>query len=1114
MTISSFREQESGSLVEVLLKRSSELPDKLAFAFLRDGETEEDALTFGLLDRRARALAAALHEHCRPGDRAMLVFPPSIHFVNALFGCLYSGIIAVPAYPPRFRNGREDWVWKIAANAGARVVLTTATLAASMGKEAQERGLKIFATDLVPEEAADSWHPPLVDERTLAFIQYTSGSTGEPKGVMINHGNLLNNLEAIRKAFGSGPESCGMTWLPPYHDMGLIGGLLQPVYVGFTSYLMAPTSFVQKPLRWLRAVSRYRATISGAPNFAYDLCVDKIPSEQREGLVLGGWEIAFNGAEPVRAKTLERFAAAFGPWGFRREAFRPCYGMAEATLHVSSGGLGEPSVTCEAQGVEGLEDTSGLRLVGCGRSWAGQDVRIVDPARGAEKPDGEVGDVWVAGPSVAQGYWARPDLTREVFGAFLENGEGPFLRSGDLGFCRNGELYVTGRRTDLIIIRGRNHFPQDIERTVEASHPSLQPAGAIAFSVEDGGEERLVVAQEVRRDARHGLDVPEVVHAVVQAVSEVNNLQVWAVALLRPGQLPKTTSGKVRRQECRLLFLAGRLETLGEWRMPEEEPAAALPELPLGAGGSPSETETAVRNWLAVRLAAELREPLESIDQRRPFSDLGLDSLQAVMLTGDLADWLGCRLPPTLLEEHPDIESLSRYLSVLRDVSVRIESLAPGTRNALLAQLVEITEQVVSGAIEVSEKSFRFDSWPEIQALQQRQAAMLGSGIRNPFFTLHEGLNDHRTRIDGTEFVNYSSNNYLGMSGDPFVVASVKEAVDRYGTSVSASRIVSGERPIHRELERELADLVGVQDCLTFVGGNTTNVTTVGHLFGRGDLVLYDELSHDSLLQGAVLSRADALPFPHNSWEAVDRLIAERRNRYNRVLVFIEGIYSMDGDIPDLPRFIEVKERHKAVLMVDECLSIGVLGAHGRGVGEYHGVDPQAVDIWMGGISKSFASCGGYIAGSRTLVEYLRYTAPGFIFTTGMTPANAAAALASIRLLRREPERVAQLHERARLFLRLARERGLDTGKSKDTPLVPVLIEDAGLCIQLYQELFRRGINVQPIVYPAVPKSASRLRFFLSCLHSEEQIRSTVSTLAEAMRELRSLPGNQRSKVF
>jgi 8-amino-7-oxononanoate synthase len=345
------------------------------------------------------------------------------------------------------------------------------------------------------------------------------------------------------------------------------------------------------------------------------------------------------------------------------------------------------------------------------------------------------------------------------------------------------------------------------------------------------------------------------------------------------------------------------------------------------------------------------------------------------------------------------------------------------------------------------------------------------------------------------------------MSGEPEVTLAAKAALDRYGTSVSASRLVSGEKVIHQELEREIARFVGTEDAITFVGGHATNETVIGHVVGPGDLVLHDALAHNSLLQGAVLSGARRRPFPHNDFDAAEKLLAQVRSQYRRVLVVIEGIYSMDGDFTDLPKFVGVAKRHKALLMVDEAHSIGVMGPRGRGIGEHFGVKPSDVDLWMGTLSKALGSCGGYIAGSQALVRWLKYTVPGFVYSVGLPPAAAGAALGALRLLDRDPGRVAKLHDNARLFLRLAKEAGLDTGPSGGSAIVPVILGNSMNALRLSRALFARGINVQPILYPAVEEKAARLRFFITSRHTPDQIRRTITAMQEELAKIESTTG-------
>ncbi|QDJ46584.1 aminotransferase class I/II-fold pyridoxal phosphate-dependent enzyme [Bordetella hinzii] len=395
----------------------------------------------------------------------------------------------------------------------------------------------------------------------------------------------------------------------------------------------------------------------------------------------------------------------------------------------------------------------------------------------------------------------------------------------------------------------------------------------------------------------------------------------------------------------------------------------------------------------------------------------------------------------------------------------------------------------------IPEEFYRFHLHPSYKQLRILNDGAAKLGLQNPFFKVHEGTANDHTRIGGKTYINYSSYNYLGMSGDLAVAEAAKRAIDRYGTSVSASRLVSGERPIHRELEVEIARLYGVDDAITFVSGHATNVSTIGHLFGPRDLVLHDELIHNSILQGIQLSGARRLPFPHNDWSTLDNLLDEQRHQFERVLIVLEGIYSMDGDYPDLPRFIEIKRRHRCFLMVDEAHSLGVMGKRGHGIREHFGLDGGDVDIWMGTLSKTLAACGGYIAGESALVEHLKFLAPGFLYSVGMPPPVAAAALTALKRMQDMPDRVQTLQARGQQFLSQARAAGIDTGTSEGLAVVPAIVGSSLKATRLSAQLFDHGINVQPILYPAVPEKAARLRFFISCTHTDEQIRQTVSTL-------------------
>ncbi|WP_445249315.1 fatty acyl-AMP ligase [Microcoleus sp. OTE_8_concoct_300] len=536
------------TLVDLLHSKALYQPNKKAFTFLLDGETQETSLTYLELDLQARAIAAQLQSLGASGERALLLYPAGLEFIAAFFGCLYAGVVAVPAYPPRNNNRSMDRIQAIVADAQATVVLTTTQTLSNVERRFAEApdlaDLRLLTTDNVARDLAEAWQEPAVTGDTLAYLQYTSGSTSKPKGVMISHRNAMHNSADLALAWETKPDSVLVSWLPHFHDFGLVYGIIQPVYQGCSCVLMAPTSFIQQPVRWLQAISRYRATHSGAPNFAYELCISKITPEQRATLDLSSWCVAVNGAEQIRQEALKRFAETFCPCGFRWSTFCPGYGLAEATLKVSASRMTEMPIFCTVQAstlakhhlIELSENGPDTRtLVGCGGTLLDTKIVIVEPASLTRCLPNQVGEIWVSSSSVAQGYWNRPEETERTFGAYLaDTGEGPFLRTGDLGFMKDDQLFVTGRLKDLIIIRGHNHYPQDIELTVEQSHPALQQGCGAAFSVEVNGEERLVVACEVKRSSIRNLDVDAVGKSIDQAVIEQHELQVYAILLLIP----------------------------------------------------------------------------------------------------------------------------------------------------------------------------------------------------------------------------------------------------------------------------------------------------------------------------------------------------------------------------------------------------------------------------------------------------------------------------------------------------------------------------------------------------------------------------------------------------
>jgi acyl-CoA synthetase (AMP-forming)/AMP-acid ligase II/fatty-acid desaturase len=613
----------ANTLVDILTDHAANRGGDTAYILLDSRGAESARVSFAELHGRAITIAAHLKERIEPGAPVLLVLPTGLDFIEALFGCMYAGAIGVPcAYAVR-DIGR---LASIVASSGSSVILTNEV--SDTTRRAMPVDLEpltwLSVTD-IPDDAGTSWRPPALAADSIAYLQYSSGSTGDPKGVMVSHGNLVHNLRMMAEAFSHDPKHTTIvTWLPLFHDMGLIGNVLEAAYLGVTCVLLSPTSFLKRPILWLQTIDRYRATFSGAPNFAYELCVRRITDAERNTLDLSSWEVAFNGSEPVRAEVIDAFSERFAPRGFRREAVYPCYGLAEATLFVSGRGRSVAPTSLRFDRIRLEQDCAILSddptarvLVNCGHEWSGQQIFIVDPERRAPVKQGQIGEIWVAGPSVAKGYWRQPAASAQTFVTALNGvGEGNYVRSGDLGLLHNGELYVTGRLKDLIIIRGRNHYPEDIERTVFASNAALRSGCCAAFAVDVDGEERLVVVQELSREFRDDFDEDKIRGDVMEAIAAVHQVRLHALVLIAQGAIPKTSSGKIRRRACRAAFLDGTL------------PLADKPKRKGDHDGTPG-------HRAAARIS-QLRSPTVSGERLRRAQQLHAFAISGISLAGTI----------------------------------------------------------------------------------------------------------------------------------------------------------------------------------------------------------------------------------------------------------------------------------------------------------------------------------------------------------------------------------------------------------------------------------------------------------------------------------------------
>jgi len=699
------------SLPETLSWRALHQPEKIIFTWLNyldDNEHSETTLTYAEIDKRAKRIGTHLQSCGAEGNRALLLYPPGLDYIVAFLGCLYAGAIAVPAYPP-FTGRLLRRLQSIVSDSEAGYVLTTASarhlMASQLEKDIQLRNLNWIDTDGLEAEIENGYKVFDIDPKDLAFLQYTSGSTADPKGSMITHANLSHNLESMHAYFAGTTDNVGISWLPQYHDMGLVGCILASLFSDVPTVSMSPLDFLHTPFRWLEAISRYRGTISGAPNFAYDLCIRRVTDAQRNTLDLSCWDIAGNAAEPVRADTIERFSRMFASCGFREGAFKPGYGLAESTFMATKIERGTPpairqfkkSAHAMNQVVEASRgEERVVTLVGCGKALPQSRIVIVNPDSLKACPPDTIGEVWVSGPSVAQGYWNRTDDTGQVFCASLsDTGEGPFLRTGDLGFLQDDALFLAGRIKDLIIIHGRNHYPQDIEKTIESSHTALRPGCTAAFSLDVQGQEKLSVIQEIKKTHTHtDTNFNDIYAAIQRSIQQEHALDVYDIVLISAGTISKTSSGKIQRRACRNAYLKNQLKVIGRYRNGFEKQPSGGPGR--GSFAAPSvagiqtplvsiisqivrNPDTAKPNQIIETVIRQILSPLLNLDPDDMKADVHLDeygmsSLQMVEMDDHLLHLFGVRLSSEEWKKEISIRRLTKILLSKSRVQKAVEA--------------------------------------------------------------------------------------------------------------------------------------------------------------------------------------------------------------------------------------------------------------------------------------------------------------------------------------------------------------------------------------------------------------------------------------------------------
>nr|HAT8714871.1 aminotransferase class I/II-fold pyridoxal phosphate-dependent enzyme [Legionella jordanis] len=1115
----------SSSFIDSFYKIAYQQPERNIFTYLNEGQSES-TINYGLLDYKARQIATALSAiSASPGETVLVMFPPGLDFIYSFLGCAYAQKIIVPVMPPANAEAANK-LKLIMENAKPIACITTKNiyerlknlkLIDSLGKKpiigslvnkfsnnllnkfeplltTDLFSIQWITTDNLPNNSIVNYFElPDINPQTPLFLQYTSGSTGNPKGVIVSHKSVLHNIQAIKYSLDIREQDILYSWLPQYHDMGLIGCILTPLYTGLYTIIESPFRFLTNPISWLQGITKYGCTISAAPNFAYELCANKITEEEKKSLDLSSWRVAVNSAEPIRASTLNKFYDLFKEVGFKQEAFYPSYGLAEATLFVTSKSLSTAfhSLILDKSALhEGLvklaqpTDENVQHFISSGdldSNIENHRILIVDPQSNTALGENAIGEIWVSSPSVNHGYWKQEE-SQSIFQARLAVGEETYLKTGDLGFIRDGQLYVTGRIKDLIIIRGKNYYPQDIEHTVEQADKAIRAGCINAFAVDINNDEALVILAEVKTTFNY----QEVTKKIMDEVLKHHGIKPSAIGLLAPKVLKKTTSGKVRRQEMRRRYLDADLPLLFTWKQ-DKELVTSLNQSNLSKQEEVDDLSLVVLNLIKNNLSNTSQQEVLTTSR---LSELGLDSL----LIAELISRLKSQLPSSvelsiqyIVENNLTIDELIKYIKNQSTEPVNLD-----THNQARPSKVY--------AVEEQKHWMDITNLPDYEKLKCSQDLLGEQNVSKLYFNVVNGVSDNLLDLNEEKYINFSGYNYLGYAGDKRVISETNEAISLYGTSVSASRLISGQKPIHCELEEEIASFIGTEDAVAFTAGHATNVSVITHLFNSEDVIFHDSLIHNSSLQGAIFSKAKRISFPHNDFNALETIMRNERLYYRRALILIEGVYSMDGDIPDVPEFIKIKNQYNAHLMIDEAHSIGTIGKTGGGIREYFNLDANEVELWMGTLSKAFASCGGYIAGKSSLIDYLKCSCGGFVYSAGMTPANAAAALASIRLLKQEPFRVQKLQQCASNLLTHLKQHGVNTGDSYNTPIIPIIVGDEQKAIQLCLKLRENKIYTIPIIYPAVDRGQARIRLFVNYMHTEEQIAFTAEMICENLK--------------
>lgn len=1077
----------TNTLINRFIQNTSELGEQTAIKFVNESNGEFDNLSYKELGRASASIAKKLKKYVKKGDPALIMMLPGKEYACAIWGGILSGTPMIPSLPPdpaRLKQTLKQFK-NVLSDSGARVVITDRMIKKKMRAitMTMPRTKFIAIEDLIDLDIDISQLDlPESSDQSLALLQYTSGSSSEPKGVMTSFQNIVDSAELMLKKLNTDisiKEITMVSWLPPFHTTGLFTGIILPVYHGTQSIAISPLAFLARPLIWLEEISSApgKIIVSGGPNFAYDICAQKIAMDKSlPDYDLSRWQVAFLGTEPINPNTLQNFHKTFSSCGFKSEYFQPSYGMTEQVCILSGIEMGKEPLTIrldrksleEKQVKIGESDDpiESKTVVGCGRPLDHHTVKIVSPETKQLCQENSIGEIWISGPSITMGYWKKDDLNKELFQAKLAGDDNTYLRTGDLGFFYNEELFITGRCKDLIILRGKNYYPADIEKTVEQICPEVIRGTTVAFSVDVKGTESLCIVAESNEKSKN-LQLQ-----IKQTVSGHNAVVPHQVLLVKEGELPRSSLKKIQRFKVIDAYSSklARLEQLtGEIDQAEIQRAKETAQQQEQIFKGMSETE----KYLVQRVAQTIGTTPEMINLNGSFMETGLDSLQLVELTLKISSWAQVRLPDdfgwkfeTIKEAAVFVDQQEKDETVWRDLSEEGDTLA------------------------------NFERWVASQIPQVLNVV-----------THQEG---REVVIDDKHVIDFASCNYLGYDFHPDIIDSIPKAIDKWGVHPSWTRIVASPE-IYIELEEALKELMGAEHIVAFPTATLTHLGVLPVLCGDGGTIFIDSAAHTSIQEGAHLARAKGAnvhTFQHRNIEDLERLLEENPESRRKVIA-IDGVYSMSGWWVDLPAYVELAKKHDAYIYLDDAHGFGIIGENptpenpfgnkGNGIVRYYDLDyTKDKIIYVSVLSKAYSSIGAFITACDEEMMELIYSAPTIVFTGPMPTASLASALEGIRVNEREGEALRQvLWDRTQQLVQGAKEIGFEVDNTTGFPIVFVVIGGIDNVIKSCQILWEHGILITPGIFPAMPFDRGGIRFSVTNVNTEEHVEKALAGLRE-----------------